>query len=86
MELLVVVAGWGLNECRSGEWLKSLGKLESFRKLIDILAMELEEEVVLELLVVLPMVFDEQLSVLASVAFYLARLIAFLMLVLLIMD
>lgn len=50
IELFLVVAGWLLKENSMGEWLNSLGKFVSLRKLIEILAMEFEEEEGLELL------------------------------------
>lgn len=50
MELFLVVAGWLLNEKSIGEWLNNLGKLASLRKLIEMFAIELEEEEGLELL------------------------------------
>ena len=45
MVLLVVVEGWALNENNSGDWLKSLGKFASFKKLIEMLAIEFDEDV-----------------------------------------
>lgn len=49
MELLVVVEGCALNENKSGDWLNSLGKFASFKKLIEMLAIEFDEDVAWEL-------------------------------------
>lgn len=81
MEEFVVVEGWGLKENKSGEWLKSLGKLESFKKLIEMLAIELDEEVAWELwVVVLARVLEVEVSGLVSHGLSLVRWIVLLML------
>lgn len=56
--LLVVVWGCPLKENSIEDWLNSLGKLLSFIKLTDILAMELEDEEGLEELLKLPLESD----------------------------
>lgn len=46
--LFLEVWGWGLKENSIGELLNNFGKLESFMKLIVILAIELDEDIGLE--------------------------------------